>query len=69
MSYSETAERVIGRLRTDPVFLAENQDGGEAAFDFIRNARSRNARSQAQKDASRRASAGRVLAWMQENAR
>jgi hypothetical protein len=63
---ARTAERVIGRLRTDPVFLAENQDGGEAAFDFIRNARARNARTQEEKDASRHAAVMRCLAQMRQ---
>lgn len=68
MSHNETAERVIARLRNDPRTLAENTDGGEAAFDFIRNAKARNARSQAEKDASRRANVERVLAAMRNPA-
>lgn len=62
------AEATIARLKDDPEFRAMNQDGGEAAFDFIRNAKARNARTQAEKDASRRANVERCLAAMR-NAR
>ena len=60
-------ETVIARLRSEPDHewhIARNADGGAAAEDFIRNARARNARGQAEKDASRAANAARVLAAM-----
>jgi hypothetical protein len=60
-------EAVIARVLADPFTQAVNTDGGEAAADFIRNAKARNARSQTEKDASRRANAERCLA--QVNAR
>jgi hypothetical protein len=61
------AETVIARLRSEPDHewhIARNADGGAAAEDFIRNAKARNARSQAEKDASRAANVARVLAAM-----
>jgi hypothetical protein len=57
-------EAVIARVLADPFTQAVNTDGGEAAADFIRNARARNARPQAEKDASRAANVARVLAAM-----
>jgi hypothetical protein len=57
-------EAVIARVLADPFTQAVNTDGGEAAADFIRNAKARNARSQAEKDASRAANVARVLAAM-----
>ena len=60
-------EAVIARLRSEPDHewhIARNADGGAAAEDFIRNAKTRNARPQAEKDASRRANAERCLAQM-----
>jgi hypothetical protein len=59
------ADQVIARLRSEPDHpwhIARNADGGAAAEDFIRNAKARNARPQAEKDASRRAACLRVLA-------
>jgi hypothetical protein len=61
------AEAVIARLRSEPDHewhIARNADGGAAAEDFIRNAKARNARTQAEKDASRAANVARVLAAM-----
>lgn len=58
-------EAVIARVLADPYTKAVNTDGGAAATDFIRNAKARNARSQAEKDASRRAAVMRCLAQMQ----
>jgi hypothetical protein len=61
------AEAVIARLRSEhdhEWHIARNADGGAAAEDFIRNAGARNARSQAEKDASRRANVERCLAQM-----
>jgi hypothetical protein len=60
-------EAVIARLRSEPDHewhIARNADGGAAAADFIRNAKTRNARPQAEKDASRAANVARVLAAM-----
>jgi hypothetical protein len=57
-------EAVIARVLADPYTLEMNTDGGAAAADFIRNAKTRNARSQAEKDASRAANVARVLAAM-----
>lgn len=67
MSAKITAETVIARLRSEPDHewhIARNADGGAAAEDFIRNAKARNGRPQAEKDASRAASVARVLAAM-----
>ena len=64
-------EAVIARLRSEPDHewhIARNADGGAAAEDFIRNAKARNARSQAEKDASHRAAVMRCLAQMQAQA-
>jgi len=58
-------EAVIARVLADPYTQEMNTDGGAAAADFIRNAKARNARSQAEKDASRRANVMRILAAMQ----
>lgn len=61
------AESVIARLRSEPDHawhIARNADGGAAAEDFIRNAKARNQRTGAEKDASRRAACLRVLAAM-----
>jgi hypothetical protein len=61
-------EAVIARLRSEPDHewhIARNTDGGAAAEDFIRNAKARNARSQAEKDASHREAVMRCLAQMQ----
>ena len=57
-------EAVIARVLADPLTHQHNTDGGAAAADFIRNAKARNARSQAEKDASRAANVARVLAAM-----
>ena len=57
-------EAVVARVLADPYTHAVNTDSGAAAADFIRNAKARNERSQAQKDASRRASVERCLAQM-----
>ena len=57
-------EAVIARVLADPWTHQHNTDGGAAAADFIRNAKARNARSQAEKDASRAANVARVLAAM-----
>ena len=57
-------EAVIARVLADPWTHEHNTDGGAAAADFIRNAKARNARTQAEKDASRRAAAIRCLAEM-----
>ena len=59
-------EAVIARVLADPYTKAVNTDGGEAAADFIRNAKVRNARSQAEKDVSRRANAERCLAAIRD---
>ena len=58
-------EAVIARVLADPYTQEMNTDGGAAAADFIRNAKARNARSQDEKDASRREAVARVLARMQ----
>lgn len=61
----EMADRIITRLRSEPDHpwhIARNADGGAAAEDFIRNAKARNERPQAEKDASRRARCLAVLA-------
>jgi hypothetical protein len=55
-------DAVIARVLADPFTQAVNTDGGAAAADFIRNAKARNARSQAEKDASLRANVERCLA-------
>jgi len=57
-------EAVIARVLADPYTQEMNTDGGAAAEDFIRNAKARNARPQAEKDASRAANVKRVLAAM-----
>lgn len=57
-------EAVIARVLADPYTQEMNADGGAAAADFIRNAKTRNARSQAEKDASRREAVMRCLAQM-----
>ena len=44
-------EAVIARVLADPWTREHNTDGGAAAADFIRNAKARNQRSQADKDA------------------
>ena len=62
-------EAVIARVLADPWTHEHNTDGGVAAADFIRNAKARNARSQAEKDASRRANVMRCLAQMAGDAR
>lgn len=62
----EFTEAVVARVLADPWTHEHNTEGGAAAADFIRNARARNARSQAEKDASRRANVARVLAAMRE---
>ena len=59
-------EAVIARVLADPWTHEHNTDGGAAAADFIRNAKARNARPQAEKDVSRRANVERVLAAMRE---
>ena len=56
---------VVERVLADPYTHAVNTDGGAAAADFIRNAKTWNARSQAEKDASLRANVERVLAAME----
>jgi hypothetical protein len=61
-------EAFLARLRSEPDHewhIARNADGGAAAEDFIRNAKARNARSQDEKDASRREAVMRCLAQMQ----
>jgi len=58
-------EAVIARVLADPYTQEMNTDGGAAAADFIRNAKARNARPQAEKDASRREAVMRCLAQMQ----
>lgn len=58
-------EAVIARVLADPWTREHNTDGGAAAADFIRNAKARNQRSQADKDASHRAAVMRCLAVMQ----
>lgn len=58
-------EAVITRVLADPYTQEMNTDGGAAAADFIRNAKARNARTQAEKDASHRANVARVLAAME----
>ena len=71
MTTTQNAEAVIARLRSEPDHewhIARNADGGAAAEDFIRNAKTRNARTQAEKDASRRAAVMRCLAQMQAQA-
>ena len=55
---------VIARVLADPYTQEMNTDGGAAAADFIRNAKARNARTQAEKDASHAANVARVLAAM-----
>jgi hypothetical protein len=57
-------EKIVARVLADPYTKAMNTDGGAAAADFIRNAKARNARSQAEKDASLRANVERCLAQM-----
>jgi hypothetical protein len=59
-------EAVIARVLADPHTKAVNTDDGEAAADFIRNAKARNARTQADKDASHRANVLRCLAAIAE---
>lgn len=58
-------EAVIARVLADPWTQEMNTDGGDAAADFIRNARVRNARSQAESDASHREAVMRALVAMQ----
>jgi hypothetical protein len=60
-------EAVIARVLADPWTHEHNTDGGAAAADFIRNAKARNQRSQADKDASRAANVARVLAAMERH--
>jgi hypothetical protein len=62
-------EAVIARVLADPWTHEHNMDGGAAAADFIRNAKTRNQRSQAEKDASHRAAVMRCLAQMAGDAR
>ena len=62
-------EAVIARVLADPWTHEHNTDGGAAAADFIRNAKTRNARPQDEKDASRRAAVMRCLAQMAGDAR
>jgi hypothetical protein len=55
-------EAVVARVLADSRVIADNQDHGAAAADFIRNARARNEqRTAADKDASLRAAAQRVF--------
>ena len=60
-------EAIIARLYAEPDHpwhISRNVDGGAAAADFIRNAKARNERTAAEKDASRRAQCERVLRSM-----
>lgn len=61
------ADEIIAEVRTRPMLNGE--PCSEAAIDFMRNAKTRNARSQAEKDASRRAAIQRVLDSMKEDLR
>ena len=66
MTATPNAEDVIARLRSEPDHewhIARNADGGAAAEDFIRNAKTRNARPQARRT-HRAANVARVLAAM-----
>jgi hypothetical protein len=65
MTENTSTEAVIARVLADPYTQEMNTDGGAAAADFIRNAKARNQRSQAEKDASRRMAVMRCLAQMQ----
>ena len=56
------ADEIIAEARQRPMLNGE--PCSEAAIDFMRNARTRNARSQTEKDASRRAAVQRVLDTM-----
>ena len=59
-------EAVIAKVLADPYTQEMNTDAGAAAADFIRNAKARNARSQAEKDASLRANVERCLAAIRD---
>jgi len=59
--FAAFADQVAERVLNDPWTHENNLDGGAAAADFIRNAKARNARSQAEKDASHRANVERCL--------
>jgi hypothetical protein len=63
--FAAFADEVAERVLNDPWTQENNFDGGEAAADFIRNAKARNARPQAEKDASRAANVERVRTAMQ----
>ena len=55
----DRTEQIIREACKRPAL--DGQPVSDAAIDFMRDARARNARSQANKDASRRAAAQRVL--------
>jgi hypothetical protein len=57
-----TTEAIITEARKRPAL--DGKPVSDTAADFMRNAKARNARTQAEKDASRRAAVQRVLGAM-----